>query len=254
MSSLYCKKIGTGPPIIFIHGFCETHQIWDGFAEQFASDFSVWCIDLPGFGKSELLQPLSIEIVSHRLIQEIERLQIGRCILVGHSLGGYVALAMQNAKPELFAGLVLFHSTVFADSEEKKLNRTKTIDFVKNYGVAPFVETFVPNLFYQKNHPAIPVVHAIALQTPLETLIAYSQAMRDRPAHNQIAGFDMLILAGRHDAIITMPVSEQMATLSDSATLKMVELSGHMGMFEDRVECVKAIRDFGFARLFNLND
>jgi pimeloyl-ACP methyl ester carboxylesterase len=254
MSSLYFKKLGSGPPIIFIHGFCETHQIWDGFAEQLATDFSVWCVDLPGFGKSELVQPLTIEIVSHRLSQEIEYRKIGRCILVGHSLGGYVALAMQKAKPDSFAGLVLFHSTVFADTEEKKLNRTKTIDFVKNYGVAPFVETFVPNLFYQKDHPAIPAVYALALQTPQETLIAYSQAMRDRPAHDQISDFDLLILAGRHDAIIAMPISEQMETLSDRTTLKIVELSGHMGMFEDRAECVKAIRDFCFTRLFNLND
>ncbi|MBI3218998.1 MAG: alpha/beta hydrolase [Bacteroidetes bacterium] len=254
MSPLYFKKLGSGQAIIFIHGFCETHQIWDGFAEELSTDFSIWCVDLPGFGKSELLGSVTIESVAHRLIQEIEHKKVGPSILVGHSLGGYVALAMQKAKPELFAGLVLFHSTLFADSEEKKINRNKTIDFVKAYGIAPFVETFVPNLFYQKSHPAISTVHAIAMQTPISTLIAYSQAMRDRIAHDHIAGFDLLILAGRYDAIIPLSVSEQMAALSERASLKILEFSGHMGMFEDREECLNAIRDFGFAALFKLND
>lgn len=249
MSSLYHKKLGSGPPIILLHGFCETHRIWDGFGELLATNFSVVAFDLPGFGKSDLITPLSIESVAHRLIQELESMKINHCVLVGHSLGGYVALAMQAAKPELFAGIVLFHSTLFADTEEKKANRNKTIEFVKNHGVAPFVDTFVPNLFHQKEHAAIPAVHAMALETPLDTLLQYSAAMRDRPARDQWLGYDLLILAGRFDAIIPLPVSEQMAALSGCATLKVLEFSGHMGMLEDREESAKSIRNFSLPLL-----
>lgn len=249
MSNLFYKKLGSGPPIILLHGFCETHQIWDGFGELLTTDFSVVVFDLPGFGKSDLIAPLTIESVAQRLIQELESMGIDHCVLVGHSLGGYVALAMQAAKPELFAGIVLFHSTLFADTEEKKTNRNKTIEFVKNYGVAPFVDTFVPNLFHQKDHPAIPTVHTIALETPLDTLLQYSAAMRDRPARDQFLGYNLLILAGRFDAIIPLTVSEQMAAISGRATLKVLEFSGHMGMLEDRDESAKSIRDFSLPLL-----
>ncbi len=249
MSSLYSKKLGSGPPIILLHGFCETHQIWDGFAESLAADFSVVSFDLPGFGKSQLIKPLTIEEVAFRIVQEIEAMKWERCVVVGHSLGGYVALAMQAAKPDLFAGIVLFHSTLFADTEEKKANRNKTIEFVKNYGVAPFVDTFVPNLFHQKDHPSVPEIHKMAMQTPLETLINYSEAMRDRPARNQIEGYDLLILAGRFDAIIPLSVSEQMSTLSDRTTLKVLPSSGHMGMLEDREKSLDSIRAFALAVL-----
>ncbi|NOS92814.1 MAG: alpha/beta hydrolase [Cyclobacteriaceae bacterium] len=249
MSSLFYKRLGFGPPIILLHGFCETHQIWDGFAESLTADFSVVSFDLPGFGESQLISPLSIESVALRIIQELEALKMNRCVIVGHSLGGYVALAMQQARPELFAGIVLFHSTVFADTEEKKSNRNKTIEFVKNYGVAPFVDTFVTNLFHQKNHPSVLEIHKMAMQTPLETLINYSEAMRDRPARDQIEGFDLLILAGRFDAIIPISVSEQMSTLSDRTTLKVLPSSGHMGMLEDREKSLDSIRAFGLTRL-----
>lgn len=249
MSNLFYKKLGSGPPIILLHGFCETHQIWDGFGELLTSDFTVVAFDLPGFGKSDLIAPLTIESVAQRLIQELESMGIDHCVLVGHSLGGYVALAMQAAKPELFAGIVLFHSTLFADTEEKKTNRNKTIEFVKNYGVAPFVDTFVPNLFHQKDHPAIPTVHTIALETPLDTILQYSAAMRDRSARDQFLGYNLLILAGRFDAIIPLTVSEQMAAISGRATLKVLEFSGHMGMLEDRDESAKSIRDFSLPLL-----
>ncbi len=249
MNSLYSKRQGIGPTILLIHGFCETHQIWDGFAEELATDFSVWSIDLPGFGRSELIEPLSIESVAQRVIEFAEHEKIGRCVVVGHSLGGYVALAMQQLKPDLFAGMVLFHSTVFADTEEKKTNRNKTIDFVKKFGVAPFADTFVPNLFYQKDHPAIPAVYSMALHTPVSTLIAYSQAMRDRPARDHLNGVDVLILAGQYDAIVNLSISQQMAALSDRARLKVLECSGHMGMYEDRLESLKAVRDFSFGLL-----
>ena len=249
MSNLFHKKSGSGPPIILLHGFCETHDIWDGFSESLATDFSVFSFDLPGFGQSNLITPLSIDTVAQRLIEELESLKVKHSIIIGHSLGGYVALAMQQAAPELFAGLVLFQSTVFADTEEKKANRNKTIEFVHQYGVAPFVDTFVPNLFHQKEHVAVPVVRDMALETSLETLVHYSVAMRDRPARDQINAFDMLILAGRFDAIIPISVSEQIAALSGRATLKVLEFSGHMGMLEDREECLKSIRDFSLPRL-----
>jgi pimeloyl-ACP methyl ester carboxylesterase len=142
MRTLFCEKIGTGSPLVFLHGFCETHQIWDSFIEELTPHFTILLFDLPGFGSSRPLnRQFTIDEVGREVIAELDHLKIDSCVVVGHSLGGYVALAMQSIRPTLFAGIVLFHSTVFADSEEKKLNRDKTIDFVEKYGIAPFVET-----------------------------------------------------------------------------------------------------------------
>jgi pimeloyl-ACP methyl ester carboxylesterase len=247
MRTLFCEKIGTGSPLVFLHGFCETHQIWDSFIEELTPHFTILLFDLPGFGSSRPLnRQFTIDEVGREVIAELDHLKIDSCVVVGHSLGGYVALAMQSIRPTLFAGIVLFHSTVFADSEEKKLNRDKTIDFVEKYGVAPFVETFVPNLFYSNAHPAISLVFQMALSTPQQVLINYTMAMRDRPTCENLTGYKALILAGNHDSVVPLTVSKKMASLPNKPALVCLPSSGHMGMFEDKPDALNAIA--GFAR------
>src|SRR5690606_22072454 len=112
---------GAGNTILLVHGFPMTSAIWDNFSPHLASTFRVVTLDLPGFGKSPLLpSPFSLEDVANAVLEKIESLRIARLVAIGHSLGGYVTLAMVARKPELFAGFGLIHSTAKADSEEKK--------------------------------------------------------------------------------------------------------------------------------------
>jgi pimeloyl-ACP methyl ester carboxylesterase len=236
MESIFYKDQGKGSPIVLLHGFCETHQIWDGLAEELAKDFRVITPDLPGFGQSQLPpQPFAIDDIGDQLIGWLSKLKINKPAIIGHSLGGYVALAMAQKDPSLLSGLGLFHSTAFADSEEKKLNRDKTIDFVEKFGVPPFVETFVPGLFYQKDNPSMRFVRDMALTTPLETLISYSKAMRDRPSREEfLKGFqgNVLVAAGIYDSIIPFSMSQQVSKLAPNTMFYSLENTGHMGMFE----------------------
>ncbi len=248
MSTLFCKKIGTGPPLVFLHGFCETHQIWDSLVDRLSSHFTIFLIDLPGFGASQPWPEVnSIDEVANSVANELDSFKVRNPVVIGHSLGGYVALAMQRAKPGFSAGIVLFHSTIFADSAEKKSNRDKTIEFVIEHGVAPFVKTFVPNLFHAKDHEAIPTMFSIAYSTPLKTLISYTKAMRDRPSYEHLTGYKSLILAGKHDAIIPLAISQKMADLLKKSTLVVLQSSSHMGMFEDPASAQASIKHFATA-------
>jgi pimeloyl-ACP methyl ester carboxylesterase len=248
MEPIFFKDQGKGFPIILLHGFCEDHQIWDGFAEELAKDFRVITPDLPGFGQSQLPpQPFTMDDVGDQLSDWLSKLKINKPVIIGHSLGGYVALAMAQKHPDSLSGLGLFHSTAFADSEEKKINRNKTIDFVRKFGVAPFVETFVPGLFHQKENPAINFVRKIALTTPLETLIGYSEAMRDRPSREgllkNLEG-QLLVAAGMQDSIISFSVSQQVSKLTPKIKFCPLENTGHMGMFESRKASLNCLREF----------
>ena len=182
MSSLHFSESGKGFPIVFLHGFCETHEIWREFVRPLSTQFNVHALDLPGFGKSELHpSPFSIDQVGDAVAQWLSMNKISNCLVVGHSLGGYVALSLAERHASLIKGIGLFHSTSFADTEEKKENRNKAISFVKKNGVQPYIDTFVPGLFFDKKDPALPEVHRIASQTKAESLIGYLKAMRDRP-------------------------------------------------------------------------
>ncbi len=236
MDPIFFKDQGKGFPIVLLHGFCEAHQIWDGFAEELAKDFRVITPDLPGFGQSQLPpQPFTIDDIGDQLIAWLSKLKINNPVIIGHSLGGYVALAMAQKDAGSLSGLGLFHSTAFADSEEKKLNRDKTIDFVEKFGVPPFVETFVPGLFYQKDNPYMDFVRDMALTTPLKTLINYSKAMRDRPSREEfLISFqgNVLVAAGTHDSIIPFSMSQQVSALAPNTMFCPLKNTGHMGMFE----------------------
>jgi pimeloyl-ACP methyl ester carboxylesterase len=248
MATIYFKDQGKGFPVILLHGFCETHQIWNDLAEELSSDCRVITLDLPGFGKSQLpLQPFSIDDVGRLLTDWLSTQNINKPAIIGHSLGGYVALAMAQGNPDLFSGLGLFHSTAFADSEEKKNNRDKTIAFVEQFGVAPFVETFITGLFHQKENPAINLVREIALTTPLDTLIGYSKAMRDRPSREgllKVFQGHVLVAAGTHDSVIPISMSQQVSELAPNTMFYKLDNVGHMGMFESPKDSLNCLQEF----------
>ncbi len=249
MGEIYYKERGKGFPLILIHGFCETNEIWDSFAERLSVDFRVITPDLPGFGKSPLPNgKISIVNVAATLIKLLHQMEIRKCLVIGHSLGGYITLSVVDQEPDLIAGFGLFHSTAFPDSKEKKQTRNKVFEFVGKNGVLPFVDTFVPGLFYQKNHTSIEKVYSIASQTRKKTLMAYTLAMRDRPASTSLLARyegESLFVAGKHDTIIPCPAIEEQSRINRKSELLILENSGHMGMFEDAETAYKVVRNFG---------
>lgn len=248
MSSLYYRQLGKGFPIILIHGFCETHEIWNGFAEELSRSFEVFVIDLPGFGESPLPQsPFSVDDVATIVLAWINQTNIKHPVLIGHSLGGYVSLAMAKRNPEKFAGLALFQSTAYPDSEEKKANRNKVIDFVETHGTDPYIDTFVPGLFYDKKHPAIPMADLIARKTTKAALIAYAKAIRDRLSSiDFIKSYrkPLLILGGAQDTIIPSASLHEQGKLAPSASVHILNDTAHMAMYESPEKSRRIVENF----------
>jgi len=250
MSFVHHRQLGGGQPLVLIHGFCETHEIWDDLTPALARNFAVFTPDLPGFGQSQSLHKnFTIDDVADAMFKWLYSTIESPAVIIGHSLGGYVAMAMAVKNAAACAGVGLFHSTAAADSDEKKQNRNKSIEFVKTNGVKPFVDVFVPGLFHQKDNPKIARVHQIALGTPLNTLVGYSAAMRDRPSREEwLPSFrnNLLIVAGHHDSLIPIHLLKHQSTLvSKSSFFELLEV-GHMGMFEAPESAIEAIRRFTF--------
>jgi pimeloyl-ACP methyl ester carboxylesterase len=248
MSSIFYRKIGKGYPIILIHGFCETHEIWDGLATGLSQKFEVFSIDLPGFGNSPAVSsPFSINEVAHSVFDWIVQQKIQKPIIIGHSLGGYVSLAIGKNHSEKLAGLGLLQSTAFPDSEEKKINRNRVIEFVKTHGTDPFIDTFVPGLFFDKYHPAIPEVDKIARRTSKETLLNYTALMRDRPSSVDFirsSKCPLLVIGGDKDSIIPEEVTTEHGKLAPLSEVHLLKNVGHMAMFENPEETQRLVELF----------
>lgn len=248
MAEIFFRRQGKGKPFILIHGFCETHEIWNPVFDQLAHLGEVFAIDLPGFGQSNLPPtPFSIVDISESVLRWVKKQGIDQPMVVGHSLGGYVALGMVAQQPEVLGGLCLFHSTPYPDVEERKANRNRVMAFVSEHGVDPWVDTYVPGLFLNKKHAAIPQVDVIARKTPLATLLAYTAAMRDRPstagAFKQFAR-PVLVIAGKGDTIIPVASALEFGQLPPTCKVVVVEEAGHMAMFEAPQQAVRALAEF----------
>ena len=246
--NIHFREQGQGTPIILIHGFCETHEIWKDFDQELANHGRVISLDLPGFGSSPLPSvPFTIDSVASILLDWLKKHHIKDPVLVGHSLGGYVVLAMAALDPLFCNKLVLFHSSIYADSDEKKANRDKVMDFVTKNGVEPFIETFVPSLFYKKSHPDMDRVKSICLKTPLQTLVEYTRVMRDRPSREDFFKAytgKSLVIAGDRDEIIPLEISKKMASIGVKSDFLSLTDTGHMGMIESRSAALEKISSF----------
>ena len=248
MLHLNYREEGDGQTVILIHGFPMNQHVWDSFQEKLSDKFHVITLDLPGFGKSEALASgFSVGAVADAVLNFIRDKQYTNAVLIGHSLGGYVALAMAEKDPGSIAGFCLFHSTALADSEEKKQSRSKVLGFIENQGVHAFTSNFIAQLYADPQHSSITKVKNLAVLSSAETVIGYTMAMRDRPDRTHVLEkFDrpILLLAGEKDQGIPVKTILDQANLNKNAEAIILPGVAHMGMFEAEATCLKKISAF----------
>lgn len=248
---IYTDK-GVGPVIVFVHGFCESKDIWIAFAEKLMVNYRVICLDLPGFGESLLdRDTVSMEWFADEVQHLMKLLGIHVFTFVGHSLGGYVGLAYAEKYAKHLSGLCLFHSTAYADSEERKINRNKTVAFIQKYGADMFTQSFIEPLFLLKNRQVlkneIAELKLIAKQSSEKGIIATTLAMRDRRDRTHVLAalkIPVLIIGGKNDATIPIDKLEALSNLSPIIQLAAVEECGHMGMYEQKEKTFDVLAAF----------
>jgi pimeloyl-ACP methyl ester carboxylesterase len=254
MSPLSFQEYGQGQPIVLLHGFPMNSKVWSSYAQKLSANFKVYTPDLPGFGDSPLTESaFSIQDIGRAVLDWLAAKNIDRCVLIGHSLGGYVALAMVGLEPERFAGFGLFHSTALADSEEKKQSRTKVVEFVEKNGAAAFTANFIPPLFADKDDARVSQIRSISTASSAAAVVGYTLAMRDRPETvGVLRQFKkpVLFIAGEKDAGIPVDSVRQQATFCVDPEVHVLAGVAHMGMIEAERETVEIVQRFserGFA-------
>lgn len=239
---------GEGRPLVLLHGFPFNHAIWNRLTEHLARDFRVYTPDLPGFGESAALdRPFTIDAVGNVMMDWLVENEIRTPVVLGHSMGGYVALGMAAANPGMLGAIGLFHSSAGADAPEKKASRDKTIEFVQANGAQAFTSNFIQPLFANPTDPAVAEARAIAIQSTSDAVIGYTAAMRDRPDRKKIlADFDkpVLFLAGAKDQVILESVMREQSAMAQFPHLHVLSDAGHMGMYEQPIAAAEVIKRF----------
>ncbi|MBL0014559.1 MAG: alpha/beta hydrolase [Flavobacterium sp.] len=240
---------GKGAAVVLLHGFLENQSMWNDFIPELSKRNRVITIDLLGHGATECLGYVhSMEDQADMVHHVLMDLNIRKAILIGHSMGGYVALAFAELFPEYMKGLVLMNSTARADSAERKANRDRAIKAVKKDYTA-FVRLSIANLFSEDNRnnmtDEIDRVKLEALQTPLQGIIAALEGMKIRKDREMLlhqTNFPKMLILGEKDGVLQYAEN---ATQIDGTNVQLITFpDGHMSHIENEVEVLKVIADF----------
>ncbi len=244
-----------GNAVVLLHGFGEDGNIWNNLAEKLMKDFMVIVPDIPGSGKSAILKDenddVSIDDYAEVIFKIIEIEGVINCTMIGHSMGGYITLAFAEKYPNLLNGFGLFHSSAFADTEERKQGRSRSIDFLQRNTAHGFLKTSIPDLFsdqYKQQHPeeAGKLIEA-GKSFSSEALIQYQQAMINRQERISLlktTDLPVLFLIGEKDKVIPLQVSLSQCNLPAKSHVYILKNSAHMGMLEEKIVSADAIISF----------
>jgi len=238
---VFYRVEGQGHPVVLIHGFAEDGTVWEHQVEYLKNRFQLIIPDLPGSGRSPINDMTwSMEYFAECIYQIMDQENIKTASMIGHSMGGYITLAFAEKYPDRLQSFGLFHSTAYADSEEKKTTRRRGIEFIQQYGAAKFLEQSSPNLFADvtKQHQPELVNKILARYTNFvgQSLVNYYQAMMVRPDRtNVLKNFSrpVLFIMGKLDNTVPYEQVLQQCYMPGLSYIHTLEQSGHMGMWEE---------------------
>lgn len=239
MSQLdYAVRGSAGPALLLVHGFPLDRRIWQDVTSRIPDSIRLILPDLRGHGKSALPPgPCTIDDYARDLIELMDRLEIPKFHVAGHSMGGYIVFALHRIAPERIAGAALVSSRALADSEDGRKTREATAKRAEKEGPG-FLAGMMPEKAVGLNPPprVLETLRNVIRSAQAKGVAAASRAMAARPdATPQLPKIAVptIVFAGRGDKIVPPEESEAMAKAIPGAKLVWCENSGHVPMLEE---------------------
>jgi len=243
---------GTGTAVVLLHGYLESLEIWNSFADILEERFRIICPDLPGHGKSGIIGEVhSMEKLAESVLAVIDHCGIDKCFIAGHSMGGYSGLAFMELYPGRLQGICLFHSHPFPDTRQTMQNRCREIVLVKQGRKELISKINIPKAFAPQNadlfKSELGKAKEIAISTPDEGIIACLNGMMARPSREALLAetkIPVMLIAGKHDNYIPFEDIAKKIRLPEGASFVTLENSGHIGFLEEPEKAANEISNF----------
>ena len=240
---------GKGTAVVLLHGFLENSTMWDAFIPELSKKYRIITIDLLGHGQTESLGYVhTMEEQADMVFSVLSELRIRKAAFVGHSMGGYIALAVAELYPDTIKGIALVNSTSVADSDERKKNRDRAIQVVKK-DHASFVKLSIANLFSEDNREKlagkIEAIKEEALKTPLRGIVAALEGMKirkDREVLLHFGPYPIVLVLGKKDPVLNYEDSLEQI---ENTRVQLVSFpDGHMSPVENEKELAETLQQF----------
>jgi 3-oxoadipate enol-lactonase len=250
---LVYERIGSGIPILFIHGFPLSRKIWIAQQKGLTDIAEFISFDLRGCGDSYPFEaPYSMELLAADCKRLLESENITSPLIVcGLSMGGYITLALYRKYPQLFKAMILTSTRAGADSDQGKVNRENTIKNVREHGVGYIVDDMLPKLLSNSTLSTRPslvnTLRSIMLETSVQGVVGSSEAMKNRVDSTSILSqikFPVLIVHGADDKLIPTSEAQNMHQQITNSHLEIIPSAGHLPNMEQPDLYNQIIRDF----------
>ena len=240
---------GKGAVVVLLHGFLENKHMWKEIIPVISRNKRVLAIDLLGHGHTECLGYIHpMELMADAVAAVLKTLRIRKIILIGHSMGGYVSLALSEKNPEMIRGLCLLNSTATSDDTSRKKLRERA-NKMAQINLPNIVRMSFINLFSERSkeifNPEIQLALSEALQTSLQGYSASQEGMRIRPNRLSVLKnnhFKKLFILGKKDPVL--PVNKGIKEAEETQSETVVLSRGHMSHIENSEELVRVLNIF----------
>ena len=241
---------GKGLPVLFIHGFPLSRGAWGKQIDALKSSYRVIAPDLRGLGENDAVKgTVTMTQFADDIHALLQQLKTGPAVLVGHSMGGYVALAFAKKYPDVMRGLVLVATKAGADTADAAAGRRATADKVKAGGSSVVVDAMTPKMLAASNQDPklLDQVRGFMAPSKPESVMAALLGMAERPDSTGMlaeVSVPTLVITGADDIVIPPAESEKLAAAIRGAQLKKIPNAGHLVAFEQPAEFNKALQDW----------
>ena len=237
--------------VVLLHGFLQNLDVWSSYVLSYMHDFRVLTIDLPGHGHTDTFGEVhSMDMMARVVKTVLGEAGVNQCVMVGHSMGGYVALAFAEKYPYSLRGLGLVNSHALCDSDSHRESRQAVCEQVME-NRASYIVNFVPTLFDDSNRAAlsqdIKDLQDQCLETRTEAIVAAQTGMMNRPSRIgvlQQLEVPVLFVYGKNDKRIPIEIAISQAMIPSHSEILLLDHVGHMSFMEEREYVKLRIKNF----------
>ena len=245
---LYWQQQGEGPNVVLVHGFLGSGKIFKPLTEHLAKTFTVTTIDLPGFGRSyDVPSPPTVEQLSAMVADTIQAAHIGKCSILGHSLGAMIALELSLQRPVLFKKMVLYGGCPDGYLPGRFETTQESINKIRLKGVNSVAAEIAAEWFrLGKEDPMYPLAKAAGSRSNEETAIVHLKSWDHWKASGKLRNVKMptLIICGDSDRSTHPDLSIEMWKKISRAQLFIAPNAGHIVHLEYQNEFNSIVEKF----------
>ncbi len=251
MTDIIFRTAGAGPAVLLLHAFPLNAGAWSDQMAALAGDVALSAPDMPGFGASQDAEPVEqMDQLATLVLDGARRRGIQDAVVIGNSMGGYLAFGLLRVEPAFVRALALINTKATADTDQGRANRLALVERVQREGCGFMVDEWpqgaVSPLTVRERPGVMDSIRQMIRQATPKGVAAAQRAMAERPDSTPLLGairVPTLVIHGLDDPIIAEEEARAMAAAIPGSAFVGIPRAGHLPNLEEPAPVNAALRE-----------